>query len=138
MSISQAIQEGVCARAGNRCEFCRIAQDCQVATFSVDHVMPVALGGSSSDENLCLACPRCNANKWTHVSAYDSETGEIVPLFNPRSDAWSEHFRWNPFDITIIEGLTAQGRATAALLDLNALRCVTIRKWLAVVGKHPV
>lgn len=137
MSIPNSVRDRVRSRAGYRCEFCRIDQDCQVATFPVDHVIPVVLGGSPAEENLCLACPRCNASKWTHVSAFDAETGEIVPLFNPRTDVWSKHFRWSPNDDTVIEGLSPQGRATVALLDLNAPRCVAIRKWLSVVGRHP-
>ena len=32
-------------------------------TYHVDHVVPLALGGSNAPENLVVACPRCNFKK---------------------------------------------------------------------------
>ena len=134
--ISNALRESVIERAMNRCEYCGLSQESQVATFPVDHIIPVSSRGPTTLENLALTCTRCNALKWIHVAARDIETGEIVRLFNPRIDSWNDHFRWNEADATTIDTLTAIARATADLLQLNADYRVKIRAWLVEVGKH--
>jgi hypothetical protein len=82
-------------------------------------------------ENLALACPNCNGHKWAHQQALDGQTGQIVPLFNPRIDAWEDHFRHSPAHAHEIEGITAIGRATVALLRMNDEDVVTIRRLLS-------
>jgi hypothetical protein len=47
-----------------------------------------------------------------------------VPLFHPRLDDWAAHFR---FPETLIEGLTATGRATARLLCMNDTHRIELR-----------
>jgi hypothetical protein len=60
-----------------------------------------------------------------------------VPLFNPRTQNWFEHFRWSEDGLRII-GLTPSGRATVGALHLsddpNAL---TVRSYWVRVGWHP-
>lgn len=136
-SISASLRDAIVERADNQCEYCRLAQASQVATFPVDHIIPVALDGPTEFQNLALTCPRCNALKWIHVESKDSETGETVRLFNPRLDRWTDHFGWNEQDPSNIDLLTPVARATAELLELNADYRVRIRRWLAEVGKHP-
>ncbi|ETX08499.1 MAG: hypothetical protein ETSY2_05040 [Candidatus Entotheonella gemina] len=64
---------------------------------------------------------------------YYPDTGELVPLFNPRRDDWSSHFR---FDGGIIIGLTPSGQATVRLLNMNAPRRVQLREeWLREEGQ---
>jgi hypothetical protein len=41
-----------------------------------------------------------------------------VPLYDPRRQAWQEHFRWADDRQTLL-GLTPTGRATVVALDLN-------------------
>ena len=50
-------------RANERCEYCRMAQLSQEATFHLDHVVPQAVGGVTSLENLALACVSCSLRK---------------------------------------------------------------------------
>jgi hypothetical protein len=50
-------------------------------------------------------------------SAPDPESGALVRLFHPRRDRWEEHFERNG---VVIVGRTATGRATVALLKMNA------------------
>ena len=61
---------------------------------------------------------------------------EIVPLFHPRRQRWSDHFAWNE-DSTLIIGLTGTGRAPVAALHLNRVAVVNLRRVLRVVGAHP-
>jgi hypothetical protein len=135
--VSPNLREAVVQRAAGRCEYCRLAQQTQVATFPVDHVVPVAEDGETALANLALACPRCNAAKWRRITATDPVSGETVPLFNPRTQAWKEHFRWAQADATVVEGLTAVGRATVVGLELNHPRHLEVRRWLIVLGMHP-
>jgi hypothetical protein len=61
-------------------------------------------------ENLALACFDCNRQKGPNISSVDPDTQEVVQLFNPRRDAWSDHFSLNGARIV---GVTPAGRATA-------------------------
>jgi hypothetical protein len=58
----------------------------------------------------------------------------VVPLFNPRKDNWEVHFR---FENTKILAITAIGRATVELLDLNSPRRQLIRRAEAQFGLFP-
>jgi len=82
----------VTARAGSRCEYCRMHQSLQGATFHIEHITPRAAGGSDAADNLALACPSCNLGKSDRVRVPDPSTAEAVPLFNPRTDLWADHF----------------------------------------------
>ena len=136
-AISTELRYAVAERARQRCEYCHLAQESQVATFPADHIIPSVKKGATEFSNLALACPRCNAQKWTYTDALDPTTGQRVPLFNPRAQEWAEHFRWSAADSAILEPLSASGRATLALLDMNSPHHVLIRRWLQAIGKHP-
>lgn len=81
-------------RAAGRCEYCRMHQSLQGATFHVEHIVPPSLGGPSEVDNLAWACPSCNLHKSDRVEVPVADEHEAVPLFNPRSDEWIDHFRW--------------------------------------------
>jgi hypothetical protein len=57
-----------------------------------------------------------------------------VFLFNPREQRWTRHFRLNGGRI---EGITASGRATVALLHLNDAERITYRLGLIALGHYP-
>jgi hypothetical protein len=109
-------------------------QSLQGATFHVEHVMPRRRGGDTALENLAWACPGCNLGKADRVEAPDPQTGRAVALFNPRRDAWTDHFRWEGHEIV---ALTSAGRATLAALDLNRPRRVLIRRAEEMFGLFP-
>jgi hypothetical protein len=67
-------------------------------------------------ENLAYACFECNRFKGPNLASRDSMTGAVTPLYHPREQRWTDHFRWQ--DATS-EPLTATGRATVFLLRLN-------------------
>jgi hypothetical protein len=87
--------------------------------------------------NLWLGCPICNGHKAAKTHATDPQTGTTVPLFNPRIQKWTEHFRWSDDGVRII-GLTPIGRATVVALCLNedAIALEVRRSWVSV-GWHP-
>ena len=124
----------VIARAGARCEYCGLAQDVQEATFHVDHVVPVAAGGPTTERNLALACVSCSLRKAARRSAADPTTGRTSPLFHPRRQRWLTHFRW--IGVRIV-GVSPTGRATVAALQMNRPLILAIRAEEALRGRHP-
>ena len=61
---------------------------------------------------------------------------ELVPLFDPRRQIWSEHFEWSN-NATLIAGVTPSGRATVVVLYLNRPALVLARREWVDVGWHP-
>ena len=91
--ISENIREIVEQRAGDNCEYCRLPKTEGHFRHHIDHIIPRQHDGETTIENLALACWRCNINKGTNVAAFDLETGDLTPLFNPRKDVWTQHFQ---------------------------------------------
>jgi hypothetical protein len=124
----------VASRAKNRCEYCRMHQSLQGASFHLEHVVPTSRGGSSVLDNLAWACPSCNLCKSDSIEAVEPDSGTMFPLFHPRSHAWKDHFRWDDYSIM---GRTPLGMATIAAFDLNHARRIQIRKAEQVFGLFP-
>jgi hypothetical protein len=133
-TVSESLRRQVTARAGNCCEYCHLPAVSQVGRFPVDHVIPRSSGGLTDLTNLALACPACNGHKWAHVTAFDPVTGEAVPLFNPRTQGWSDHFQWSEHSPVILEGKTAIGRATVIALQMNQEEVQLVRTLLLRLG----
>ena len=134
--IPRESQAHVRRRARYLCEYCHTAEQWQYVPFTVDHVLPLAQGGTDALDNLALACFHCNSRKASQLTATDPTTGEVVSLFNPRRHIWSDHFIWSADGLYII-GLTPIGRATLAALELNRERVINIRAADVAVGRHP-
>ncbi|MBD1929477.1 HNH endonuclease [Trichocoleus sp. FACHB-90] len=134
VTIPASLRRLVIQRADNRCEYCGISQIGQVATFHIDHILPVVAGGETIAGNLALACVSCSLRKGARQNLEDSETGEVVSIFNPRQQVWKEHFDWNGVQVV---GLTATGRATMQALDLNRATMLAIRAEEQLLGRHP-
>lgn len=134
--IPGTIQQQVRDRASYLCEYCHASEQWQYVKFTVDHIIPISLDGTDSLENLALACFHCNRRKTNRLTAVDPESGETVPLFNPRQYSWREHFVWSIDKLQVV-GLTTIGRATIVALDLNRERIIRIRAADLEIGRHP-
>ncbi|MCY7359426.1 MAG: HNH endonuclease [Rudanella sp.] len=117
-SISVSLREAVISRASKCCEYCKSQDKYSPTAFTIDHVIPESLNGTSDFDNLAYACFLCNRLKSNKLKAFDSITEKWIPLFNPRKDVWNEHFVWNE-DTTRIVGLTVIGRCTVKEFKLN-------------------
>jgi hypothetical protein len=124
----------IVARAGSRCEYCKMHQSLQGATFHIEHVIPRARGGTSKLDNLALACPSCNLYKADRVSSALDRDSATVALFHPRIDRWSDHFEWDDYQLV---SRTEIGKATIGLLDLNHERRIRIRQAEQMFGLFP-
>jgi len=133
-AIPASLRRLAIQRADDRCEYCGLSQAGQAATFHIDHVVPVVAGGLTTADNLALACVSCSLRKAARQTLKDPETGETVPIFNPRQQTWKEHFRWDRVQII---SLTATGRVTIDALAMNRAIMLAIRTEEELLGRHP-
>jgi HNH endonuclease len=133
-AIPASLRRLVIQRADNRCEYCGLSQLGQAATFHIDHVIPVVADGSTTADNLALACVSCSLYKGARQDIEDPETREMVKIFNPRQQIWKEQFFWK--DVEVV-GLSAVGRATVNALKLNRAIIQAIRVEEEYFGRHP-
>jgi hypothetical protein len=129
-------KETVSQRARGCCEYCRCHAQYSPDPFSIEHIVPLARGGSHDLSNLALSCQGCNNRKFISVEGEDPVNGERVSLFHPRRDHWGDHFVWNA-DFTLMIGVTSTGRATIEKLQLNRIGVVNLRRILLDAGLHP-
>ena len=114
--VSDSLRATVRQRAGGRCEYCRMSEAGAFFAHEPDHVIATQHGGQTDLDNLAFACFQCNRSKGPNIASIDPETKRIVPLFNPRSDRWFDHFGTEGGRII---PLTPVARATSALLNFD-------------------
>ena len=120
----------------NRCAYCKTSEALTVAIFEIEHIIPRSANGDTMLSNLCLACPTCNRLKARRLTVPDPVTRENVPLFHPHQQTWEDHFTWSE-DTTEIIGGTPVGRATSAILKMNRLQLIRLRRMWVKMGEHP-
>lgn len=133
-SIPTRLRSTVEQRARDSCEYCLVHKDYGFFVHEVDHVIARQHGGATSIENLAFACAQCNRFKGSNIAALDPASGDIVPLFNPRTQKWDDHFCLQG---PLIVPLSAFGRATVQLLQLNQVDRILLRKELLAKGCYP-
>jgi HNH endonuclease len=117
-------------------EYCLSQEPYSPDPFSVEHIIPLAKGGTHDLDNLAWSWQGCNSRKYVSTEALDSVTGQTVPLYHPRRDRWSAHFAWNEDDTLVID-LTPTGRATVEELQLNRAGAVNLCRILSSMDIHP-
>lgn len=135
-TISKAKRLRIAEAAHYRCAYCLTTQRVIGPLLEIDHIMPEACGGSSDEGNLTLACPLCNGHKADKIDAIDPQTQQLVALFHPLMDNWSDHFEWTE-EFTVILGKTPIGRATVDALAMNQPDMVITRRLWVIAGWHP-
>lgn len=132
--VSPSLRIFVAARATESCEYCLVHAAYTAFSHEIDHIIARKHGGVNEPENLAYACAQCNRFKGSDIAATDPESGGIVPLYHPRTMNWADHFR---LDGPRIVPLTATGRATERLLQLNQIDRLLLRKELLAKGRYP-
>jgi HNH endonuclease len=132
--ISEKLKNKIRFLAKNRCGYCLLPQILNPNLLEIEHILPTAKNGTDEEENLWLACRLCNGYKSTQTDAFDTETNQIISLFNPRTQEWNEHFVWNN---EFIVGKTACGCATIQALKLNNETILPVRKKWIIAGWFP-
>lgn len=134
--VSRKLRRSIHSAAKLRCGYCCAHLHNVGQIFHLEHIIPEAAGGLTIKENLWLSCPLCNSFKNKKTFGVDPETKEEVPLFNPRTQRWLDHFKWSE-DGTRVIGLTPIGRGTVIALRLNYPLAVIVRKRWVLSGDHP-
>lgn len=110
-----------------RCEYCKLPSRVHLAPFQIDHIIARQHEGVTVLSNLALSCLHCNVRRGPNIAGIDNATGEVIRLFNPRTDAWSQHF---VLVGAILRGLTPIGRVTIHVLGMNEADFVDVRSAL--------
>jgi hypothetical protein len=128
--VPASVRRSIAEQARHRCGYCLTPEALSGAAMEVEHILPEAMGGETVEENLWLSCRRCNGSKGARTHAMDPVTADAVPLYNPRTQPWPDHFEWSP-DGTHILGKTLTGRATIEALRMNDPLIVAAReRWV--------
>jgi HNH endonuclease len=136
-AIPAAIDRRVREAARHRCGYCLSPQNLVMARLEIEHIIPLAKGGTDDEENLWLACPICNGHKSDKTEVVDSESGTMFALFNPRTQVWSEHFSWTDDGLRVV-GKTPVGRVTVDALHLDSdPDAIAVRSYWVLAGWHP-
>ena len=133
--VPKDVRDAVRKRAQHCCGYCLVGEADFYFTFHLDHVISEKHRGLTELGNLALSCPDCNAYKGADIGANDPNTGELVRLFNPRTQTWGEHFVIQ--DDGMLLGLTPEGRATVELLQINSFERIEQRAELIGLGLYP-
>jgi hypothetical protein len=56
-----------------------LSQAGQEAIFHIDHVVPRAAGGATTEDNLALACVSCSLHKGAKETGVDPDSGDSTP-----------------------------------------------------------
>lgn len=57
--LSKGISDILLVKQKNKCAACK----CNLVSHHIDHIIPIALGGDNTDDNIQLLCPSCNLRK---------------------------------------------------------------------------
>ncbi len=135
--ISAVLRARIRRKFYDACAYCRSPEQLMGVIFEIDHIIPLAEGGKTQEENLCLCCPTCNRYKAANIAAIDPLTQKLCSLFHSVLDHWDDHFYWSN-DFSLLLGKTETGRATIDLLRMNRPILVELRKYWKELGKHPI
>lgn len=124
------------ARAGGRCEYCRMPSGHDFRPFEIEHVIAKKHLGPTTAGNLALSCAHCNRHKGSDPAGYDrvARRPRLVALYHPRRHPWSYHFRTEGGRIL---GRTATGRVTVQVLSMNDPDQLAFREQLLRYGVWP-
>ena len=132
--ISKKVRSLVISRAGNRCEYCRVLDYLVGFDYHIEHIIGIQHGGTDELSNLAYACSYCNWKKGPNLSTILYVGGELIPLYNPRSQIWLDHFEVKRGEIITLSTI-AEG--TIKLLELNQFSRVEARFEMLLAGCYP-
>jgi len=134
--ISKTLINKIRTKAKERCGYCQAPPHLLAVKLEIEHIIPLAHGGNSTEKKLWLSCPSCNLYKGSKIKAIDPQSNKQVSLYNPRNQKRSDHFKWSK-DGTEIVGVTPIGRATVIALRMNNELSVAARRFWVLLGEFP-
>src|SRR5258706_6248113 len=135
-TIPEDVVARVRSRADDRCGYCLSPQHLVLGWLEIEHLIPKAKRGTDDEENLWLTCRLCNNFKGIQTDALHPESGQRVPLVDPRAANDGSTPSVGATMGSTIVGMTPSGRATVIALQLNNMIAVMVRlQWIAA-GLH--
>ncbi len=131
--ISATLRKLVVERAAYLCEYCLIADADTFLGCEVDHIISLKHGGSTETNNLAYACAYCNRYKGSDIASL-TKSGELIRLYNPRTDRWKDHFWLETYQILPVSQI---GEVTVKVLRLNRPERILEREALHTAGRFP-
>lgn len=93
--IPNPLRDLVIRRAEYRCEYCLLHQEDEpIYPHEIDHIIAEKHSGPTQADNLAYACFYCNRFKGTDLASIDPLSGDITPLYNPRTQIWRDTSPW--------------------------------------------
>ena len=135
--LPRSLREKVRSAADHRCGYCLARQKHSNIRLEVEHIIPVAKGGTNEEVNLWLSCVTCNKYKSENVVGFDGDPLRLTRFFNPRNEDWHNHFEWSEDGLSI-NGRTSIGRVTVVALKLNNELQVEVRGFWITARVHPM
>jgi len=98
--ISKSVRFEILRRDNFACRYCGLPAG--VVQLHIDHVLPVAMGGTNDPANLTAACPDCNEGKRASmpddsvvmaVRAHEAQYRDLIPCIDcgrPSSEYWCD------------------------------------------------
>jgi HNH endonuclease len=126
--ISKKLHKLIVTRANNRCEYCRYPFNDGWSVFHIEHIISLKHGGLTVENNLAFACLVCNMHKGSDIATILQPDTEVVRLFHPRKDNWTEHFEIAQTGEIVPK--TNVGEATIKLLCMNSHDSIDERRIL--------
>lgn len=133
-SIPDNLRQLVAKRADYLCEYCLISEEDTFLGCQVDHIISLTHGGSNTADNLAYACIVCNRQKGSDLGSIDWDTENLVRFFNPRNDAWGDHFQLNG---ATIQPISKIGEVTARIFNFNSNSQLIERQLLILENRYP-
>jgi hypothetical protein len=133
--ISEDLRHAVAARANFLCEYCLIHKEDTVYGCQVDHIISLKHGRGTAVENLAYACAFCNRSKGSDIGLILWHSQEFIRFFNPRPDAWRDHFK---LARAIIKPISNIGKVAAQILSFNNVDRVLERQTLIAIKRYPL
>lgn len=133
---TRKVRPHIAIQAKHMCGYCQLQEVVSGIPLTIEHIIPIARGGTDDEDNLWLSCGLCNGKKGTIVTVIDSKTNQETPLFNPRFQIWKDHFLWDETGTKLI-AQSAIGRVTIKALSLNSDLRVRSRSFWVKAGWHP-
>ena len=65
--LPESVRWMILERAQGKCELCGASLEYEGVLLTVDHIVPIAMGGTDSPENLRALCSRCNTGKGSKI-----------------------------------------------------------------------
>jgi hypothetical protein len=125
--MDEALRRFVRDRSDGVCEYCQFPERAAFNPFQVDHIIAEKHGGPTAESNLAWSCFYCNTYKGPNVAGWISDRDEIVRLYHPRKDEWSDHFEWIG---ATLAPRTSIGKVTIDVLRINHPDAIVVRQML--------